>query len=80
MRIICTELECWFLGDLEALQKIYKRFKAINYKGLKEFRNVDAIQNAPAKLLEIIPELAKRKNLSKLEFYESIAPCDDSGS
>jgi len=74
VRIVCTELECWFLGDLEAIQKIYKRFKPENFKDTKEFRNVDAIQNAPTKLLEIIPELTKRKKFYKMEFSESIAP------
>jgi len=74
VRIVCTELECWFLGDLDAIQKVYPRFRPENYRTSKEFRNVDAIQNAPAKLLEIIPELSKMKKLSKLKFSESIAP------
>ena len=74
VRIVCTELECWFLGDLEAIQKVYKRFKPEHFKGTKEFRNIDSIQNAPAKLLEIIPEFTNRKKFPKLAFSESIAP------
>ncbi len=74
VRIVCTELECWFLGDLNAISKVYKRFKPENYRNTKEFRNVDSIQNAPTKLLEIIPEFSKKKSLPKLEFSESVAP------
>lgn len=73
VRIVCTELECWFLGDLNAIQKTYPRFKPEQYQNAKEFRDVDAIQNAPKKLQEMIPELTKKKNFSKLLFSESIA-------
>ena len=67
-------MECWFLGDLNAVSLIYKRFKPENYLNTREFRNVDEIQNAPSKLLEIIPELSKKRNLPKLELSKNIAP------
>ncbi|MBN1952584.1 MAG: DUF4276 family protein, partial [Bacteroidales bacterium] len=44
IRIACRELEAWYLGDLDALQAVYPRFKAEKYKNRKLFRNPDECQ------------------------------------
>ena len=54
VRIICSELESWFLGDLTAIEKAFgidlskKRNKAI-------YRNPDNIQNAKQELRKLVP-------------------------
>jgi len=73
IRIICKELESWFLGDLYAIKAAYPRFKPELYASKSNFRNVDKITNPSKQLLKIIPEYAKRSSLPKLEVSESIA-------
>ncbi|MER0440873.1 DUF4276 family protein [Emticicia sp. W12TSBA100-4] len=58
IRIVCRELESWYLGDMDAIQQIYPRFKANNYKRVAKFRNPD-ICNASDELKKIIPDFQK---------------------
>jgi hypothetical protein len=54
IRIVCTELESWFLGDLNAVEKGYR----INLSANKEkalFRNPDTISNAKQVLKKLVP-------------------------
>lgn len=74
IRIVCRELEAWFLGDLRAVQLAYPRVKPEQYVNKADFRNVDLIQNANEFLLNIIPEYKGRETLPKLEVAESIGP------
>lgn len=74
VRIICRELESWFLGDLPAVEAGYPRFKSSQYKGKAELRNVDSISSPNRFLRSILPEYADRENLPKLEVAETIAP------
>ena len=74
VRIVCRELEAWFLGDLNAISQAYPRVKPQHHINKANFRNVDVIQNANEFLLAIIPEYNKRESLPKLEVAESIAP------
>lgn len=73
IRIICYELECWYLGDLQAIKAVYPRFSPDKYINSSVFRNVDKIQNAPEKILKIVPELGKREHLPKLEFSRRVS-------
>lgn len=74
VRIVCRELEAWFLGDLKAVSQAYPRVKPQQYITKSDFRNVDLIQNANEFLLAIIPEYKNRDSLPKLEVAESVAP------
>lgn len=74
IRIVCRELESWYLGDMQAIQKAYPRFNADNFKNKSEFRNVDKIQSPNRELLKIIPEYNDRDYLPKLETAEYISP------
>ncbi len=74
IRIVCRELEAWFLGDLHAVELAYTRFKSEQYQHKAEFRNVDQIVNPNEFLLKIIPEYSDRTTLPKLEVSETIAP------
>lgn len=73
IRIVCKELESWFLGDLEAVQMAYPRFKPEHHQNKAEFRNVDKIADPNKFLLRIIPEYVNRDSLPKLETSENIS-------
>ena len=73
IRIVCHELECWMLGDMEAIAKAYPRFKAELYQYKADYRTVDRIADAPERLIRIIPELKQNKSLPKLEFANRVA-------
>jgi hypothetical protein len=74
VRIVCRELESWFLGDLAAIEKAYNRFKAKEYLHKAKLRNVDEIVAPHRCLLEIIPEYSGRSTLPKIETAIKIAP------
>ena len=73
IRIVCRELESWYLGDMSAIEKAYPRFTASNHINKSEFRNVDKIQSPNRALLKIIPEYSAREYLPKLETAENIS-------
>jgi len=67
IRIVCRELESWYLGDLLAVEKAYPNFKSIKYKRKATFRNPDLL-NAKDKLKKILPEykeIASSREISK---------------
>jgi hypothetical protein len=73
VRIVCRELESWFLGDLEAVEKAYPRSKAQQYANKKELREVDSVQKPSQSLLKKIPELSGKETLPKLEVSKKVA-------
>lgn len=74
IRIVCRELESWFLGDLKAIKAAYPRFNPGLYQSRADFRNIDNITSPSKYLLKIIPEFKKKSSLPKLEVADSIAP------
>lgn len=74
IRIVCRELEAWFLGDLNAIELAYPRFKASHYSAKASFRNVDKLTGPNKHLLRMLPEYSDRTNLPKLEVSENISP------
>jgi tRNA U55 pseudouridine synthase TruB len=72
IRIICKELESWFLGDLLAVEKAYPRFKAQQYSQKNNFKNVDNISKPSDFLRRIIPDYSDTKKLPKLETSQNI--------
>ena len=54
VRIVCTELESWFLGDLDAVEKSY-HINLSAYKTKARFRNPDNISNAKQVLKKMVP-------------------------
>jgi len=67
IRIACKELESWYLGDMDAIEKVYPKFKAKAFRNMAKFRNPDSVQ-ASQELSTIIPEFQKgyaSKNISK---------------
>jgi hypothetical protein len=74
VRIVCKELESWFLGDISAIEKAYPRFKKQQYMSKTKFRNVDSIVTPSEYLKKILPDYSNRKSLPKLETSRKIAP------
>jgi len=72
-RIVCRELECWFLGDLSAIEEAFPGSRATSYSNKKRYRNVDKVMNADQILLNMIPQYRGRQYLPKLETADSIA-------
>ncbi|MHC6202241.1 DUF4276 family protein [Breznakiellaceae bacterium SP9] len=54
IRIVCTELESWFLGDFDAIEKGFK-IKLAAKKNMALYRNPDSITNAKQELRKLIP-------------------------
>jgi len=73
VRILCRELESWFLGDMIAIENAYHRFKSDQYINKKNYRDVDLIKYPSKVLLKIIPEYSGRDKLPKLEVSKKIS-------
>ncbi len=58
VRIICKELESWYIGDFVALNKAYPKFNYLNYIKKAKYRNPD-ICNASDEIKRLIPEFQK---------------------
>ena len=58
VRIICRELESWYIGDFKAISQAYPNFKYINYINKAKFRNPETC-NAEYELSKILPEFQK---------------------
>jgi Domain of unknown function (DUF4276) len=58
IRIICHELESWFLGDLAAVEMAYNlKFQSIRKKqNQKKFRNPDQLNSAKQELKKLVDE------------------------
>jgi len=67
IRIVCRELESWFLGDLKAIEKAYPNFKSNNYLNKRKLMKPDLL-NAKDYLKKILPnyrEVASSREISK---------------
>jgi len=67
IRIVCAELESWFLGDFNALEKAFD-VSLKNYKNQAKYREPDSLGNAKQELKRIIPAY------SQISGAKSIAP------
>lgn len=72
IRIVCRELESWFLGDLKAVGNAYNRFRAEQYVNRAEFRNVDTIPKPSEYLRRIVPDYVHFDSLPKLETAQRV--------
>lgn len=58
VRIACRELENWYLGDMDAINKVYREFKPRNHKYRSKFRIVDNTHGS-YELESLIPSFQK---------------------
>jgi hypothetical protein len=50
IRIVCEQLESWFLGDLAAIEAAFPRTLATRFSGAAKYRNPDLLTNASDEL------------------------------
>lgn len=60
VRIACKELEAFYLGDMQAIEKVYPKFKAKRHANKAKFRNPDKC-NAFDEIRKIVPEFQKNR-------------------
>jgi len=72
IRIVCKELESWYLGDLDAIEQAFPKFKAVKYKNKTKFRNPDAI-NASDEIVKLLPDFQKNKGAKLISQHIDIA-------
>jgi hypothetical protein len=65
VRIICRELESWYIGDFVAVNKAYPSFKYQNYLNKSKFRIPDNC-NAFDEIKKIVPEFQKVGGAKKI--------------
>lgn len=54
IRIACRELEAWYFGDLDAVEKAFPKFKAAQHRKKAKYRNPDNIARPSKELQSII--------------------------
>ena len=59
VRIVCQELEAWYLGDLYALAEAYGNERINDIGRRPGFREPDAIQQPYERIREIVPQFQK---------------------
>jgi Domain of unknown function (DUF4276) len=59
VRIVCRELESWYLGDMKAIEKAYPTFKLAQHQKKSKFREPDTLNNAAQEIRKILPEFQK---------------------
>jgi hypothetical protein len=59
VRIVCQELEAWYIGDLEALALAFGHPEAKSSAQVKKFTNPDAILKPSNEVHRLIPEFQK---------------------
>ncbi len=50
IRLVCQELEAWFLGDLTAVETAYPASQATKFQKSKKYRTPDSLTNASQEL------------------------------
>jgi len=71
VRIVCRELESWYMGDMDAVQKAYPFFKAEKYKRKSRFQNPDNLPGAD-EMARILPEFHKGAGSEKIAPFLSL--------
>lgn len=69
VRIVCHELESWFLGDLAAVGEAYQNPGLADQQRTSKFRQPDNLANAAQELARLVDDNTKKKRA------ERIAPC-----
>lgn len=54
VRIVCHELEAWYLGDMKAIQAVFPRFNPARHLKKSQFRLPDTCQNPKTRLKDIV--------------------------
>ncbi len=71
VRIVCKELESWYIGDFEAVHMAYQNFNYQNYINKAKYRIPDNC-NAYDELRKILPEFQKVGGAKKIAPYINV--------
>ncbi|GHV42810.1 hypothetical protein FACS1894180_0180 [Bacteroidia bacterium] len=71
VRIVCRELESWYLGDMQAIGKAFPTFNAIKYQNQAKFRNPDSL-NASEEIVKLVPKFQKTSGAKLISKYIDI--------
>lgn len=74
IRIVCTELESWYLGDLESLEKAFNVKKLRKQQNTKKFRDPDNLGNPYEELKKIVPSYQKISGSEKIAQHINLNP------
>ncbi|MES2614500.1 MAG: DUF4276 family protein [Bdellovibrionota bacterium] len=77
IRIVCFELESWFLGDLRSVGLAFNMLNLYKKQSMSKFKDPDLLANAADELIKLIPEYRKSSSPKKIGLYLSI---DDNNS
>jgi len=66
VRIVCNELESWFLGDLVAVAAAYDKPSIARLQGKRKYRNPDNVTNAAEELKKLVPEYQKLQGARRI--------------
>jgi len=72
VRIVCHELESWFLGDLLAVENAFKESGVASRQNQKRFRAPDLLPNATQILKNIAPKYQKISGSRAIAEYMSL--------
>jgi len=72
IRIVCRELESWYLGDMAAIEAVYPRFRAKKYFKKSKFRNPDKLGAASDELTKLVKGFQKGTSSRKIAPYLTI--------
>lgn len=72
IRIVCSELESFFLGDLQAVGKAYSKGKLSNFQQKEKFRNPDNLTNAKEELKKLVNYSSYIDGSRKISSYMDI--------
>ena len=75
VRVVCNELESWFLGDLNAIEHAFPKSKASKLKSMAKFRNPDLLTNASDELAKVSKSFGKVGRASAIAKHFSPAKC-----
>lgn len=59
IRIACRELESWYIGDLNAVERALARTNLSKLQNKAKYRNPDSLMNPSQEILKLVPEYQK---------------------
>ena len=71
VRIVCRELEAWYLGEPDALAEAFGNDRVRRIGNRARFRNPDEVQYPSTALKEIIPEFQKGSGARRMSRFLS---------
>ncbi len=79
VRIVCNELESWFLGDLTAVASAFNMPSIARLQRRAKYRNPDVLTNAAQELKRIVPSYQKLKGARMIaEYVDTQRNCSNS--